>query len=96
MMVVSDDLESQMSALHDNAEKLTGRITPFVMEQILHEKLQGTQNEYQKQIDAHQNELDDLDLEIEELEKQVERERIISEALEKQKTANQSKIMELT
>ena len=39
LIVVSDDLESQLSALHDNAEKLTGRITPFVMEQILHEKL---------------------------------------------------------
>lgn len=35
LTVISNDLGEQLSEMHENAEKLTGKITPYGMEQIL-------------------------------------------------------------
>lgn len=35
LTVVSKDLSEQLSQLQDNAEKLTGKVTPYFMESIL-------------------------------------------------------------
>ena len=44
---VGEDLEEQLSQLTDNAEKLTGKVSPFMMEQILNKKMQNSNKMYE-------------------------------------------------
>ena len=37
--MVGKDLEDQLSLMQQNADRLTGKISPMLMEQILQEKL---------------------------------------------------------
>ena len=42
LTVLSKDLSEQLTEMQENAEKLTGKVTPFGMEQILQEKFKNT------------------------------------------------------
>ena len=74
--MVGQDLEDQLSLLQDNADKLTGKITPYVMEQILQEKLALANKQYDTYILESETDLNAADKEINILERQLEQERI--------------------
>ena len=50
LTLLSEDLSDQLSGLYENAQKLTGKITPFGFEQMLQEKLFATTSEYENYI----------------------------------------------
>lgn len=83
LTLVSQDLSEQLSEMQDNAEKLTGKVTPYFMESILQKKLTDTSKQYDSYIQESQMDLDGTNKDIQVLEKELERERIISEGLEK-------------
>ena len=82
--------------MQDNAEKLTGKVTPYFMESILQQKLAETSKQYESYIQESQMDLDGTNKDIQVLEKELERERIISEGLEKQKSSNQRQLEEFS
>lgn len=88
LTVLSEDLSDQLSEMQDNAERLTGKVTPFGMEQLLQEKFKSTSQQYEVYLQESQEDLDETDKEILILEKELEKERIFSEGLLKQKTNN--------
>lgn len=81
LTVLSKDLDEQLSEMQDNADKLTGKVTPFGMEQILQEKFKKTSQQYEFYLNESQQDLDETDREILELEKELEKERIFSDGL---------------
>ena len=83
LTLVSQDLSEQLSEMQDNAEKLTGKVTPYFMESVLQQKLAETSKQYDSYIQESQMDLDGTNKDIQVLEKELERERIISEGLEK-------------
>ena len=93
---LSKDLGEQLTEMQENAEKLTGKVTPFGMEQILQEKFKQTTQQYESYLKESQKDLDETDAEILQLEKELERERIFSEGLLKEKANNQRQIEELS
>jgi chromosome segregation ATPase len=96
LTVVETDLADQLSQLQDNAGKLTAKVTPYSMESILQEKLVATSKQYDEYIHESQVDLDGTNQDIRVLEKELERERIISEGLQKQKNNNQRQLDELS
>ncbi len=56
--MVSKDLSDQLSQLQDNAEKLTGKVTPYFMESVLQQKLADTSKQYDEYIHESQVDLD--------------------------------------
>ena len=93
---VGEDLEEQLSQLTENAEKLTGKVSPFMMEQILNKKMQKSNSQYEQYIKESQEDLEATDIEIAALEKELERERIQTESLQKHKAQNLARLNELT
>ena len=88
LTVLSQDLGEQLTEMQENAEKLTGKVTPFGMEQILQEKFKQTTTQYESYLKESQKDLDETESEILQLEKELERERIFSEGLLKEKANN--------
>ena len=96
LSAVGEDLEEQLSQLTENAEKLTGKVSPFMMEQILNKKMQKSNSQYEQYIKESQEDLEATDIEIAALEKELERERIQTESLQKHKAQNLARLNELT
>lgn len=69
-------MEDQLNTLRGNAEKITGRVTPFGMEQVLEEKLQRTIEAYKKFIEDSEKDLKDTEADVEKLRKELEKEQI--------------------
>jgi len=53
------DLEDQIGELQNNAEKITGKVTPFGMEQVLQEKFRQTTEAYKKFIEESDKDVKD-------------------------------------
>jgi len=96
LSVISEDLSDQLENVQAGAEKLTGKVTPFGMEQLLQEKFKTVSTEYESYLRESQDDLDETDHEILQLEKNLESERIISESLLKEKKSNQEQLSQLS
>lgn len=70
-----------MNTLQGNAEKITGRVTPFGMEQVLEDKLKRTIDAYKKFIEDSEKDLKDTEADVEKLKKELEREELKTNSL---------------
>ena len=59
LSALSNDLEDQLSTLQENAEKITGKVTPFGMEQVLQAKFKNATTAYQKFLEESEKDLKD-------------------------------------
>ena len=48
LKTLSSDLNDQINEMQANAEKITGKVTPFGMEKVLQEKYHNTEAAYKK------------------------------------------------
>ena len=61
LQIISGDLQEQLQMLQDNSDKLTGKMTPFAMEQILSKKVALTNKQYDAQISENELQLSQTD-----------------------------------
>ena len=60
--------------MQENAEKITGKVTPFGMEQVLQEKYARTVEGYERFIEDSEKDLKEAELEADSLKKELMKE----------------------
>ncbi|CDW75938.1 UNKNOWN [Stylonychia lemnae] len=95
LKTLSDDLEDQLSQLHNNAEKITGKVTPYGMEQVLQEKFQKTTNNYQQFLSESEKDLKDTQNDLDRVKIELEKERMITDSLQHEVNVNDQELQGL-
>ena len=70
-----------MNTLDSSAEKLTGKVTPYGMENTLEEKYKATQDIFKRFLEESSEDLKETGIELDDLKKVVIKEKILSDTL---------------
>ena len=92
LKTLSEDLEDQLSQLQENAEKITGKVTPFGMEQVLQDKFKKTNKNYNQFLKEAERDLQETQREVDKVKKELEKERMVTESLQHQVDLNNNEL----
>lgn len=67
--------------MQSNAAKITGKVTPYGMEQVLQEKFQRTTKAYQKFLEESEADLRETTDEVDKVRLELEKEVLVTESL---------------
>eukprot|EP00347_Sterkiella_histriomuscorum_P020386 403338000 len=95
LKTLSEDLEDQLTSLQDNAAKITGKVTPFGMEQCLQDKFKKTTNNYQQFLKESEKDLQDTTKEVDKVRRELEKERLVTESLQHEVDINSNELNQL-